>query len=140
MAADLAGRYGSLKALGEASQEELESIEGVGPNIACSIVDWFAREENQALLAKMEAVGLNPIEETVIKDEEQKLTGLTFVITGTLPNYSRNEMKAMLIEHGGKVTGSVSKKTSYLIAGEAAGSNWIKQLHWALLFLMKMEF
>lgn len=126
MAADMAARYGSLSALGKATQEELEAIEGVGPNIARAIVDWFARNENQTLLTKMESVGLNPVELVEKVDaqskDELKLGGLTFVITGTLPSFSRNEMKAMLIKHGGKVTGSVSKKTSYLIAGEAAGS------------------
>ncbi len=130
MAADIAARYGSLSALGKATQEELEAIEGVGPNIAKAIVDWFARSENQKLLTKMKSVGLNPVQH-IEKDEVQpkgelKLSGLTFVITGTLPSYSRNEMKAMLIRHGGKVTGSVSKKTSYLVAGEAAGSKLSK--------------
>ena len=127
MAADLVSYFGSLDALGNATKEELEAVPQVGPNIAQSIIDWFSEEKNQALLEKLKQNGLSLVGE--VSDApagELPLEGLTFVITGTLPNRSRSEMKAFLEEHGGKVTGSVSKKTSYLVVGEAAGSKLTK--------------
>ncbi|NSW52407.1 MAG: NAD-dependent DNA ligase LigA [Anaerolineae bacterium] len=123
MAGDLARHFGSLAALSAASLESLQTIEGVGPNIAQSIVDWFEREENQALLEKLKKYGIDPRNELqTTTGREQPLAGMVFVITGTLPNYSRTEMTELLERNGAKVTGSVSSKTTYLVAGDAAGS------------------
>jgi DNA ligase (NAD+) len=123
MAVDLARHFGSLAALSAASLESLQTIEGVGPNIAQSIVDWFEREENQALLEKLKKYGIDPRSELqTTTGREQPLAGMVFVITGTLPNYSRTEMTELLERNGAKVTGSVSSKTTYLVAGDAAGS------------------
>ena len=124
MAADLASRYPHLSALGHASQEELESIEGVGPNIAQAVVDWFERPANQKLLGKLRAAGVWPVVEIQAEGERgpAPLDGLTFVITGTLPTLSRNEAKDLIQLYGGKVTSSVSKNTSYLVVGESPGS------------------
>ena len=124
MAADLASRYPHLSALGHASQEELESIEGVGPNIAQAVVDWFERPANQKLLGKLRAAGVWPVVEIRAEGERgpAPLDGLTFVITGTLPTLSRNEAKDLIQSYGGKVTSSVSKNTSYLVVGESPGS------------------
>jgi DNA ligase (NAD+) len=124
MAADLASRYPDLSALGQASQEELEAIEGVGPNIAQAVVDWFERPANQKLLGKLRTAGVWPVVEIQPEGERgpSPLDGLTFVITGTLPSLSRNEAKELIQSHGGKVTSSVSKKTSYLVVGESPGS------------------
>jgi DNA ligase (NAD+) len=122
MAADLTKKYTDLEALSKASLAELQSIEGVGPNIAQAIVDWFARPTNQRILSKLRAAGVWPVETSVEPAGAQPLAGLTFVVTGTLPNFSRDEVKAFIQTHGGKVTDSVSKKTDYLVAGEAAGS------------------
>jgi DNA ligase (NAD+) len=127
MAGDLVRYFGSLNALGKATKEELEAVPQVGPNIAQSILDWFAAEKNQALLQKLQENGLSLVGEQESQTAGNlPLAGMTFVITGTLPKRSRNEMKAFLEEHGGKVTGSVSAKTSYLVVGEAAGSKLAK--------------
>ena len=127
MAADLVNHFGSLEKLANATKEELEAIPQVGPNIAQSIIDWFAEEKNHALLEKFRQNGISLVGEIVQRQVgELPLDGLTFVITGTLPQRSRTEMKNYLEEHGGKVTGSVSKKTSYLVVGEAAGSKLAK--------------
>ena len=98
-------------------------IEGVGPNIAREIVDWFARPANRTILDKLRTVGVWPVSapQTAAAGEDT-LAGLVFVITGTLPNYSREGVKELIQSLGGKVTDSVSKKTSYVVAGEAAGS------------------
>jgi DNA ligase (NAD+) len=124
MAADLARHYPDLDALSQASVEELQQIEGVGPNIAQSIVDWFARPANQAVLAKLKQAGVWPRSQPVAAEAQATgpLSGLTFVITGTLPTFSREEAKAFIETYGGKVTDSVSKKTDYLVLGENPGS------------------
>jgi DNA ligase (NAD+) len=124
MAFDLTSVYYDLDQLGRASNSELQQIAGLGPNIAAAIVDWFARPANREVLGKLRAAGVWP----VVKPKEVKakagaaLDGLTFVVTGTLASYSREGIKELIQDHGGKVTDSVSKKTSYLVAGEAAGS------------------
>jgi DNA ligase (NAD+) len=124
MANDLARHFCSIDALSQASRDELEALPGVGPNIAQSILDWFSTPRNQQLIEKMRELGLPLAMEEAPKEESvpQALTGLTFVITGTLPKRSRSEMQAFLEEHGGKVTGSVSKNTDFLVVGESAGS------------------
>jgi DNA ligase (NAD+) len=123
MALDLAGRFTDLDALKVATMEELESIDGVGPNIAQAIVDWFANPVNVTLLEKLRVVGVWPVADlSVTNGGAQELAGLTFVITGTLPNYGRDDMKELIQQHGGKVSGSVSKKTNFVVVGENAGS------------------
>ncbi len=127
MAAQLVARYPSLDALATATQQELETMEGVGPNIAAAIVDWFSRPRNRLVLEKLKSAGVWPVEKT--SDQEptaHPLAGLTFVITGTLPTMSREQAKAFIQQYGGKVTSSVSKKTDYLLAGENPGSKLTK--------------
>jgi DNA ligase (NAD+) len=129
MAADLARVYPDLDALAAASLEDLQGIEGVGPNIAAAIVDWFARPANRALLAKLHQVGLWPLSTNQAQAAPagaQPFTGQTFVITGTLPTWSRDDAKSFIESNGGKVTDSVSKKTSYLVLGENPGSKLAK--------------
>ena len=124
-AADLTRYYPSLNDLQTAGTEDLEKIEGIGPNIAQAVVDWFARSTNQQLLVKLKSVGLWPIHETDLSGAfagEKTLEGLTFVVTGTLSGYSRAEIKETIEKFGGKVSGSVSKKTSYVLAGDSPGS------------------
>ncbi|MCB9136470.1 MAG: NAD-dependent DNA ligase LigA [Anaerolineales bacterium] len=125
MANDLTRFYPNLDALAAATLDDLQQIEGVGPNTAQALVDWFARPRNQELIAKLKGAGVWPVTETRVVGA-QPLAGLTFVITGTLPTMSREEATALIEGHGGKVTGSVSKKTSYLLAGENAGSKLTK--------------
>lgn len=111
----------------EGALEPLSSIEGVGPNIAQTIVEWFTDDFHQSLLDKLAAAGVRMEQEApAAEGGSDVLTGLTFVITGTLPTMKRDEAKTLIQAHGGKVTGSVSKKTDYLLAGENAGSKLTK--------------
>jgi DNA ligase (NAD+) len=101
----------------------------LGPNTAEGIVDWFSRPFNQKVLKKLKAVGMWPKGGESANPKSQssdKFAGLTFVITGTLPTFSRDDAKDFIESHGGKVTDSVSKKTSYLVLGEAPGSKFEK--------------
>jgi DNA ligase (NAD+) len=125
-ARDLASHFGNLDALSKASVDDLQQIEGIGPNIAEAIVDWFKRPANQKILKKLKAVGLWPIEQGKKEKGEGKLSGLTFVVTGTLPTFSRDGVKEFIESNGGKVTDSVSKKTSYLVLGAEPGSKFEK--------------
>jgi DNA ligase (NAD+) len=125
-ARDLASHFGNLDALSKASIEDLQEIEGVGPNIAEAIVDWFKRPANQKILKKLKAVGLWPVEQGKREKGEGKLNGLTFVVTGTLPTFSREGVKEFIESNGGKATDSVSKKTSYLVLGAEPGSKYEK--------------
>ncbi len=131
MAADLARRYPDLEALSKATLDELQQIEGVGPNIAAAIVDWFSRPQNQRLLEKLRAAGVWPVSQlSVLSDQVSAkgepssgpLAGMTFVITGALAGFSREGVKEFIQARGGKVTDSVSKNTTYLVLGENPGS------------------
>ncbi len=118
----LAEHFPDLDALSQATRPEIEAIEGFGPNIADSIVEWFTNEENQAVLGKMKAQGLWPKAAIRQQAGPKPLAGMNFVITGTLPSLSRSEAKNLIESHGGKVTGSVSGNTNFLVLGEAPGS------------------
>jgi DNA ligase (NAD+) len=122
LADTLGTHFGNLDALAGAGQEDLESIEGIGPNIAQSIRDWFQIPSNRRMLSKFKASGLWPQAERPSQDTPGTLADLTFVITGTLPRLSRREAKELIERHGGRVTGSVSGKTDYLLLGESPGS------------------
>jgi DNA ligase (NAD+) len=123
MAGDLSRAFGNLSALSKARAEELQQIEGVGPNIAESIVDWFAQPANQKVIKKLKAAGVDPVVQlSEISGQSSVLGGLTFVVTGTLPTLTREGVKELIESNGGKVTDSVSKKTSYLVLGENPGS------------------
>jgi DNA ligase (NAD+) len=122
----LMDHFRSLDAVAAASREEMEQIPGIGPKLADSVADWFARETNRQVVAKLKAAGVRTEVEEIEATGPQPLTGLTFVITGTLPTMSREQAKALIEAYGGKVTGSVSGKTDYLLAGEQAGSKLAK--------------
>jgi len=129
-ARDLAAHFPSLDLLSQATVDDLQTVDGVGPNIAAAIVDWFTRPANQNLLAKLKAAGLWPSagESALVTRYSSTFSGLTFVVTGTLPTLSRDEVKDYIEAHGGKVIDSVSKKTSYLVLGENPGSKHNKAL------------
>jgi len=128
MARDLSQTYSDLDELSITKVDDLMRIEGVGPNIAQAIVDWFARPVNQKVLKKLKSVGMWPKAEAseVEGPMSDAFDGMTFVVTGTLPTFSRDDAKAFIESHGGKVTSSVSKKTSYLVLGENPGSKFDK--------------
>src|SRR6266540_2174277 len=127
-AGDLARHFEDLDALSKASAEDLQQIAGVGPSIAESIADWFSRPANQNVIKKLKAAGVWPkgIVGTKKASVEGKLSGLTFVVTGTLPTLTREDVKDFIESNGGKVTDNVSKKTSYLVLGEEPGSKYEK--------------
>ena len=121
-AGDLASHFGNLDSLSKAGVDDLQQIEGIGPNIAEAIVDWFGRKANQKVLEKLKKAGVNPTFNVQRSTLNDSLAGLTFVVTGTLPTLSREGAKEFIESNGGKVTDSVSKKTSYLVLGENPGS------------------
>lgn len=122
----LVNALGSLDAIMNARQEELEQIPGIGPVVAASIVDFFARPENRALIEKLRAAGVQMDGGAQRERQSDALAGKTFVLTGTLPSLTREQASELIISHGGKVTDSVSKKTSYVVAGANAGSKLAK--------------
>ena len=126
MANDLSRVFPDLDSLSKTTAEELMQIEGVGPNTAEAIVDWFSRPANQKVLKKLKAAGVWPKAEESGKRKEGGFTGLTFVVTGTLSGFTRDSVKEFIEQNGGKVTDSISKKTSYLVLGEEPGSKYEK--------------
>jgi DNA ligase (NAD+) len=128
MAGDLSRTFPDLDALSRAGVDDLQQIDGVGLTTAEGIVDWFSRPFNQRVLKKLKSVGMWPKggKSTVISQTSDAFAGLTFVVTGTLPTFSRDDAKALIESHGGKVTDSVSRKTSYLVLGENPGSKFDK--------------
>ena len=117
----LADRFGSIDALMGASVEAIDEIEGIGPILAESIANWFTDEQHRKVLDKMRAAGVNMQAAAKVK-AGMALDGLTFVLTGGLPTLSREQATELIEAHGGKVIGSVSKKTSYVLMGESPGS------------------
>jgi len=116
----LAEEFGSMDALMAASTEELERVNEVGPRVAQAIREFFDEEKNRALIEKLRAARLTFTAEK--RKKSSQLEGLTFVLTGTLPSLSREDAKARIEAAGGRVSGSVSKKTDYVVAGAEAGS------------------
>ncbi len=116
----LAAHFGDIDALMAASAEELTAVNEVGPKVAEAIVEFFANEKNRLLVEELKAAGVKLSAEKKVVGTA--LAGLTFVLTGTLPTLTRDEAKERIEAAGGKVSGSVSKKTTYVVAGEEAGS------------------
>jgi DNA ligase (NAD+) len=133
----LAERFGSLDALADATAEEIKAIEGVGPAIAASVTQFFCVPENRALIKKLKEVGVQTMAQTATAAHAgDALSGLTFVITGALPTMTREQAEELIKAHGGKVTGSVTKKTSYLLAGaDPGGTKYNKAVELGIPFL-----
>ena len=123
---ELKKHFHSLHDLMKATYDELIATPDVGDITARSITEFFSNEENQDILRRLDEAGVNFASHAAAAGSDQKLEGLTFVLTGTLPNMGRNEMEELIRSHGGKLSGSVSKKTDYVIAGESAGSKLTK--------------
>jgi DNA ligase (NAD+) len=125
VAVTLANHFGSIDALIEATAEQITAIGGIGPKIAESIVEWFALGDNRAVVEKLRAAGVNLHEESG-GAREGPLSGLTIVVTGRLDALSRNEAEALVKRNGASLGSSVTKKTSYLVAGADPGSKLAK--------------
>jgi len=122
-AGELANQFRNLDRLSEAIGDELEEVEGIGPKVAKTITDWFAQTSNKRIIQKLQQAEVWPeLTDTGGKGTKRVLEGLTFVLTGTLSSLTRRKVIDLIQLHGGKVTGSVSKQTDYLIAGESPGS------------------
>jgi DNA ligase (NAD+) len=122
VAGDLARHFGNLDNLKASSKQELEQIEGIGEVVAQTIYDWFHSSANLKLLDKLRSVNLWPEAQVQENETTQSLAGLTFVLTGTLPSMTRDEAREKIELHGGRVTGSVSSKTDYVLTGSSPGS------------------
>jgi len=121
VAATLASHFGSLDALMEATEEQITEIPGIGPKIAQSVVEFFALDENRQVVEKLRAAGVN-LRHAAGAARGGALAGLTFVVTGRLEGFTRDEAESLIKRNGGAVSGSVSKKTDYLVVGAEAGS------------------
>jgi DNA ligase (NAD+) len=126
LARNLARHFGSIDALIAASQEDLERTEGIGPDRAELVAEWFAEDENVALVRELESLGLTMTAGEAERPVEGPLTGRQYVITGTLEGFTRDEAKAALEALGARVSDSVSKKTAGVIVGESPGSKVAK--------------
>lgn len=121
----LATAFGSLEAIMAASEEQLADVEGVGPTIAAALTEWFDVDWHRAIVDKWRAAGVR-MEDERDSGISPTLQGLSIVVTGSLPGFSRDEAKEAIITRGGKAVGSVSKKTSFVVAGDAPGSKYDK--------------
>ena len=137
-AALLAEHFGSMDAVRAASAEEICAIDGFGSVMAQSVVEFFARAGAADLVGRLAALGVNMTWQGEARTD--KLAGKTLVITGTLPTLSRKEAEALIVRNGGKASGSVSKKTAYVVAGEAAGSKLTKAQQLGVPVLTEAEF
>lgn len=134
----LAQHFGDMESVMSASAEEVSSIDGFGSAMAESVVAFFALEPSRELVARLAEVGVNMQSQTVRQDD--RFAGKTFVLTGTLPTMTRSEATALIEQYGGKTSGSVSKKTSYVLAGEDAGSKLIKAQQLGVAILSEDQF
>ena len=122
----LANHFRTLKACEDAGLEQLLEVDDVGMSTAEKILHFFAEPKNLQVIQELQDLGVHWEEKGEVDASELVFSGMTFVLTGTLPTLSRDEASDMIRKAGGKVSGSVSKKTSYVLAGEAAGSKLVK--------------
>jgi DNA ligase (NAD+) len=120
----LGQHFPSMDTLAKASEDDLLNIQAIGPEIASSITRFFRNPANRAIIDRLRKAGLRMEGETIVRGTA--LAGKSFVVTGTLARHSREEIKGLIISHGGKILGSVSRNVNYLVAGEAAGSKMEK--------------
>ncbi|KAA5808095.1 NAD-dependent DNA ligase LigA [Thermoanaerobacterium thermosaccharolyticum] len=135
----LANHFKTMDSLEEASFDELTNIEEVGPKMADSIIAFFKEKQNKEILDKLKEAGVNMVKKKS-ENTSNIFDGLTFVLTGTLSNYTRDEAKKLIEERGGKVTGSVSKKTNYVVAGTDPGSKLSKAQQLGVKVIDEEEF
>jgi len=135
----LARKFKTLDALAEADFETLSGINDVGPIVANSIVEFFEQEQTKDLIQRLKNYGVN-MEDNSKQNEDNRFEGLTFVLTGSLESFTRDEASNIIENLGGKVSGSVSKKTSYVLAGEDAGSKLTKAQSLGVRVISEEEF
>ncbi|MGH3456096.1 MAG: helix-hairpin-helix domain-containing protein, partial [Nocardioidaceae bacterium] len=123
----LARHFGSLDAIRSATPEELAAVDGIGPTIVQALTEWFEVDWHQSIVDKWKAAGVR-MEDEATERAPRTLEGITVVVTGSLESFSRDEIKEALGARGGKVTGSVSKKTDFVVVGESPGSKYDKAL------------
>jgi DNA ligase (NAD+) len=138
VASVLAGHFGSLDALAKATVEELSAVHEIGDVIAQSVHDFFHDPAGIAAIEQLKSVGINPRMEA--KADKLPLSGKTFVVTGTLEKYTRPEIEELIQTLGGRASGSVSKKTSFVVAGAEAGSKLEKARELGVRVLTEKEF
>ncbi|TNE71365.1 NAD-dependent DNA ligase LigA [bacterium] len=139
VARDLAEHFRSIDAIIQADFEALTAVDSIGPRIAESVIEFFSNDENRAMVEKLKLAGLQfQLQEKQVSSN--KLEGKTFVLTGTLPTMKREQASELILEHGGKVSSSVSKKTDYVLAGEEAGSKLEKARNLGVPVITEEEF
>jgi DNA ligase (NAD+) len=136
----LASNFGSLDALMKASSEELNAVNEIGDTIADSVHDFFHNEAGKKVVAELKAVGIDPKMEVAPKEASGPLAGQSIVVTGTLEKFQRQEIEELIVKLGGRASGSVSKKTSFVVAGENAGSKLDKARELGVPVLSEAEF
>ena len=137
-ARSLALHFGSAEALMNADAEALCAVPDIGPESAASVINYFSEPSNREILKRLEAAGVNTVMQSDVVDNS--LAGKTLVVTGTMRTMKRDEIEELIRRHGGKAAGSVSKKTDYVIAGEAAGSKLTKAQSLGVAVLTEEEF
>lgn len=135
----LATGFKSLDSIMRASYEELAAVDGVGDVIAESIIEWFSIDWHKAIIEKWRRAGVS-FDHLIANDAPQTLTGLTLVVTGSLSTYTRDEIDEVIASHGGKATSSVSKKTSFVVVGDAPGSKALKAAELGVATLNEAQF
>ena len=134
----LAARFHTLDAVQSATLEELTAVDDIGAITAQSVLDWFASPQSQHLIARLKEAGVNMT--AAEQGSDQRFAGMTFVLTGSLEHFTRDQASALIEERGGKSASSVSKKTTYVVAGEAAGSKLRKAQELGIPVLTEEEF
>ena len=124
----MSAAFPSIDALRAASFEELSAVDGIGPTLAASIIDWFGVDWHNAIVAKWQAAGCVLADTPVAAEPagEQTLAGLSVVVTGSLPGYTRDSAAAAITDRGGKAAGSVSARTDFVVVGESPGSKYAR--------------
>ena len=138
-AQSLAKSFGSIYAIAEATLEKLAAIDGVGEIIAQSVLEWFDVDWHQEIISKWRIAGVSMVE-TFVNTNPQTLTGLTLVVTGSLESFTRDQIDEVITLHGGKSSGSVSKKTDYVVVGESPGSKAAKAEELGVRVLNEAQF
>lgn len=135
----LAQHFGDIDALAAASVEQLQEIDGIGPEVAASVHGWFSSDAGRAVVADLKSVGVNTVQPRKPAASD-RLAGRTLVVTGTLARHSRKEIEDLIKQHGGRVAGSVSKKTDYVVVGADAGSKLDKARQLGVKTLTEEQF